>query len=134
MINTNVHVPVINNALLEFKEAYNKHKIRTEGNKTPSQLFGTGRLPSDPRLDMEDPGPLHGVDPHAPAPHDIHLSIVDVPEVRIDLTYEQQQHVLQVLNHYQSRFKFKEDLYTHLRGVVHEMVDQNNDANQNQIQ
>ena len=81
-------------------------------------------------LDVRD-NSLHGVDPHAPAPHDIHLSIVDVPEVRIDLTYEQQQHVLQVLNHYQSRFKFKEDLYTHLRGVVHEMVDQNNDANQN---
>ena len=39
-----IFLPRINKSLLEFKEAWNSHKVRTEQGLTPSQLFTSGAL------------------------------------------------------------------------------------------
>lgn len=41
-----IYLPVINKCLLDFKEAYNHHPLRTERNKSPYQLWAEGL--SDP--------------------------------------------------------------------------------------
>ena len=39
-----VYLPRINFALRKFKDAWNKHKLSTEGGKTPNQLYILGML------------------------------------------------------------------------------------------
>lgn len=39
-----IYLPRINKSLLEFKDAWNSHKVRTEQGLTPSQLFTSGAL------------------------------------------------------------------------------------------
>lgn len=117
-----VYLPVINEALLEFKQAYNNHKVRTEGNKTPVQMYGTGCLPDNPQLDMESLDPLYGIDPNAPPPHDIALSIVDVPATISPLLTDEQRQVLYQSFQDLSEDTFHQDKYCNLRTIVSEMV------------
>lgn len=37
-----VFIPLINASLLQFRQAWMHHKLRTEGNKTPLELWNTG--------------------------------------------------------------------------------------------
>ena len=37
-----VFIPLINASLLEFRQAWKHHKIRTEGHKTPQELWSNG--------------------------------------------------------------------------------------------
>ena len=39
-----IYLPKINRSLSSFREAWNHHRIRTEHNKTPHQLFTEGTL------------------------------------------------------------------------------------------
>ena len=50
-----IFVPRINKVLSEFLVAWNNHKLSTENNKTPNQLFLRGLLSSTPR---NIPGPM----------------------------------------------------------------------------
>ena len=117
-----VYLPVINESLIEFKNAYNNHKLRTENNKTPVQLFSTGPRLSDP--DLDDPGTLYGLDPHAPSPHDIQHTIVDVPATEIPLTPDHQQQIMQIRLQNQTEDTFHQDQYINIRHIVHEMISQ----------
>ena len=39
-----IYLPRINRSLKQFKEAWNCHRLRTEGGRTPNQLFTAGLL------------------------------------------------------------------------------------------
>ena len=68
-----VFIPRINQALSEFMEAFNHHKVRTEGNWSPYQMWINGMMHTDNPLsrgqlddnpvDME----LYGYDPQGPS-------------------------------------------------------------------
>ena len=49
-----IYLPRINESLLEFKDAWNSHKVRTEQGLTPAQLFTSGAL----RLQESGPSAL----------------------------------------------------------------------------
>ena len=58
-----VFAPIINSRLSEFRNAYNHHRLRTEGNRTPVQLWSTNPRCHD---DHEIPDAMYGIDPQAP--------------------------------------------------------------------
>lgn len=58
------YLPAINSKLASFQNAWNKHRIRTESNKTPEQLWLSGLLlkyhsHDNDTLNSDDVRPLH---------------------------------------------------------------------------
>ena len=68
-----IFIPRINKALDEFREAFNHHKVRTERNRSPNQMWLDGMFHPDNPLahaDLdEEPYDLemYGHDPHGPS-------------------------------------------------------------------
>ncbi|CAB5201751.1 unnamed protein product [Rhizophagus irregularis] len=86
-----VFLPRINQSLAKWKLVWNKHKIRTEGNLTPEQLFTTGMMKCGYR-GMEDSNinPFdYGIDFDGPIPTENNDNTVFVDEPRNILTRQQ---------------------------------------------
>lgn len=80
-----VFTPRINRALLEFMHQHNNHRLRTEHNHTPLQLFLT---PVEPLY--VDPG-CYGVDENGPVPYiDSASDVVIVDPPHVDLLPNQE--------------------------------------------
>ena len=87
-----VFLPRINKSLLEFKDAWNNHKVRTEQGLTPNQLFTSGALrlreAGLSALDFFDQvSHNYGVEEDGVTPYDD--DGVEVPPCRIDLSEDQ---------------------------------------------
>lgn len=69
-----IFIPRINKALDEFREAFNHHKVRTEGNWSQYQMWANGMFHADNPLSRglpdEEPSDLdmYGYDPQGPTP------------------------------------------------------------------
>lgn len=100
-----IYIKRINTTLAEFSQQYNHHRIRTEHNMSPHQLFITGILTSSDEsviagLDAESmllgSNPHFGVDESGPTPDptDEGIVIVDPPMLCLSSQQEQQIEVL----------------------------------------
>jgi len=110
-----VYTPRINTALSQFREGWNNHRIRTEHNQSPCQLFTAGVLrlqrsglaavdffeTVDDNYGVEENG-LLGVDDY---------SGVEVPEVQFELTAEQLANMQQRVNPLRESDNYGIDLY-----------------------
>ncbi|XP_031554524.1 uncharacterized protein LOC116291493 [Actinia tenebrosa] len=93
----------INQALLEYMEAFNNHGIRTARNWSPYQLWLNGIMHADNPLTKgkldEDPVDFqhYGQDPDAPSPFDESENNVQVPPINLDhaddITVKLQQNI-----------------------------------------
>lgn len=93
-----VFLPRINRALVQFKDTWNSHGIRTEQGQTPNQLFTAGvlRLPHSAAVDFFDAVPEdYGIEEEGMAPDE---DSIDVPRVHIELTQEQKTHLQETVN------------------------------------
>lgn len=83
-----IFIPRINRALHEFREAFNHHKVRTEGNWSPYQMWANGMFHADNPLSHglldEEPSDMeiYGYDPQGPSPvgtdNDVVIDTVDL--------------------------------------------------------
>jgi hypothetical protein len=98
-----VYLPVINNCLLQFKEAFNCHPLRTEHNRSPCQLWTEGI--TDParqhltgvRDALQEPIHMFGIDPDAPTPGSGADVAIVVPDVTLSISEADQQQVMQLI-------------------------------------
>ena len=82
-----IFIPLINKALAEFTEAFNNHKVRTESNWTPNQMWTNGMMHPDNSLSCgqldEDVTDLatYGYDAQGPSTFDSENDVVIDPVV-----------------------------------------------------
>ena len=119
-----IYLPVINNCLNEFREAYNHHPIRTARHKTPVQMWTAGVI--DPRNqyqtgvrsvfegDPEEVDVMYGHDPDAPVP-EVHGNIVNVPETSLELSQQQKQRLMSFVPTEHSSDNYYVDNYRNIR-------------------
>ena len=82
-----IFIPRINNALADFKEAFNNHSVRTESNWTPNQMWTNGMMHPDNPLahgqldeDVSDLA-MYGYDAQSPSTIDSENNVVIEPVV-----------------------------------------------------
>ena len=98
-----VFLPRINRSLRKFKDAWNYHSLRMEGNSTPHQLFISGilalRNAGIIALDfLEDINDHYGIDSeYLTVDHDEDENIV-IPPINIQLTQQQIAFLQQTIN------------------------------------
>lgn len=109
-----VFLPRINKSLLEFKEAWNSHKVRTEQGFTPNQLFTSGAL----RLREAGLAALdffdrvldnYGVEEDGSTPYDDEG--VEVPPCRISLPRDQLEELVETIDPLSESDDFGIDIY-----------------------
>ena len=112
-----IFTPRINKALDEFREAFNHHKVRTERNCSPYQMWINGMLhPENPlahaQLD-EDPNDMemYGHDPHGPSPVGSDNNVV-VEAVNVDHEDLLTSFVLENLDPLRQSSEMGVDIYT----------------------
>jgi len=93
-----VYMPRINKMLEEFLSSWNNHGLRTEKNQSPNQLWTQGfyRLSSstqDDLLDLTENVALYGVDADGPTPELQTNNDVQVPEINIELSREEEGYI-----------------------------------------
>lgn len=99
-----VFLPVINHHLEAFKNAWNRHPLRTEGNWSPKKIWMNGMLSPERNdltavrdvIDGVIPGPSeeYGVDDEGPLPEE-QVNSIDVPEILYTLPESIQTSFLQ---------------------------------------
>ena len=101
-----IYIPLINQALQLFKRSWNNHKLSTEGNFTPHQLYIKGMLErfgtNDPATrDVFDDDSIeeteYGVDLDGPTPENRSSNDVQVREVTFPISAEQQSRLQEIV-------------------------------------
>jgi hypothetical protein len=100
-----VFIPRINKSLIEFMEAFNNHRVSTEGHWTPYQMWVNGMMHANNPLangdldnDLDDfDYEFYGHDPQGPAALGEDNNVVVEP-VEFDHQQEIESHVLEVLD------------------------------------
>lgn len=105
-----MYIPRINHALTEFMSSWNNHRISTEHNRTPNQLFVEGYL--DQQGSPITPGNLHPT--YAPQAHEA----VAVPRVNFEPCTVLQQILLTTVDPLGSTVNYGIDLYTTLINTI----------------
>lgn len=111
-----VYIPRINAALSQFRAGWNHHRIRTEHNLSPEQLFTAGVL----RLQrsglvavdfLEDVGEDYGIDEDGLPPSTEDHSGVEVPEGGLSLESQQLTNLQQVVDPLRESNNYGIDIY-----------------------
>ena len=122
-----VFVPIINRAIAEFVEAYNRHDLRTEHRWTPLMIWTNGIiLPAHANdtavqdfvsSNME----LFGVDPEGPESNEFDQGDVNVPTLDVNLSEEALQE-LQQDDPLQWSPNYGIDVYLRVRALVRSLA------------
>lgn len=116
-----VYLPRVQRSLDAFVSLHNNHNVRTEGNKTPLDLWHYG-VNQNLNLveDIGDPE-AYGIDYEGPVPQIQTNNNVEVPEVVLDLPQSIQDE-LSSFNAFQDDNNFGIDLYLQLRTYLNNQV------------
>ncbi|XP_072019067.1 uncharacterized protein [Amphiura filiformis] len=127
-----IYLPRINYLLNSFVDMWNNHRLRTEGNRTPLQLFFTGLFANPSHLSVEyfehlDEACIddYGIDPSVSVTSACadYSNNVQVPETRCNLTQEEMDMFdQQVLTEDFFTSIWDESQYLHALSVVHYMT------------
>ena len=123
-----IFVPRINHHLQQFVQCWNRHPLRTEGNRSPTLLWREGMqtVILNP-LDSDHPAVLDGltsfgVDIFGPPPNPFDSGSVVVPEVNINLTLAQVQTIQSQFNPLLPSDSYGVDHYIGLRFVIQQLL------------
>ena len=125
-----VFLPRINEALTEYVEMFNNHKLRTEKNLTPNQIWFNGMLDETNPLangeiddNIDDPV-VYGIDPRGPSPFEDTNNNVVVPEILIPYDDKESIHlyVLSNMNPLSDSTCMGIDLFERARNLVKEKI------------
>ena len=118
-----IFIPRINKALDEFREAFNHHKVRTERNRSPNQMWLDGMFHPDNPLahaDLdEEPYDLemYGHDPHGPSSaasdNNVVVQLVHLPHNDLLTSF-----VLETIDPLQQSDEMGVDIYTEALELV----------------
>lgn len=91
-----VYLSRINASLLEFRDQYNHHPVRTEHNRSPQQLFISGMLANSHTTGARNlleqfASESYGIAEDGPVPNYVESSEVHVDPPRIELTEEEEE-------------------------------------------
>ena len=96
-----VFLPRINKMMKEFQSTWNNHSLRTENNRSPLQLWTEGfyrltnsRSDDDDLLILTENIELYGIDSDGPTPALETNNNVQVPEVDIQLSAEEEEYIV----------------------------------------
>ncbi|CAH3157625.1 unnamed protein product, partial [Porites evermanni] len=98
-----IFIPRVNNSLREFSEAFNNHRVSTEGNWTPYQIWMNGMMHANNPLahgDVDgepDDIQLYGYDPEGPSPSEEYNNVV-VEAMSLDNRHSIESYVLDVVD------------------------------------
>lgn len=119
-----VYVPIINRALREFSDAYNRHALRTEHRWTPLMIWTNGLISPAHASETavqdfvnSENMEFFGVDPEGPDLNDFDEGNVQVPETRVDLTEEGLQE-LQEVDPLRISANYGIDIYLRVRDII----------------
>ena len=121
-----IYLPRINKSLLEVKDAWNSHKVRTEQGLTPAQLFTSGALQLRESglsaLDFFDRvTDNYGVEEDGVTPYDDDEG-VEVPPCRLNLSEDQLEELKETVDPLSDSDNFGIDLYeralTFLQSII----------------
>ena len=123
-----IYKPRLNQALKEFRDAWNNHPIRTEHNLTPSQLFAAGALrlrrSGQVALDFLDRiDDTYGIDEQGYPCSEIEES-VPIPETSLDLTDEELAPLHQTIDPLSSSDNHGIELYEQTLQFIHDVFRQ----------
>ena len=124
-----IFIPRINKALDEFWEAFNHHKVRTQGNWSPyemwaNRMFHADNLLAHRLLDEEPPDmEIYGYDPQGPSPtgSDNHVFIDPGDISHVDLL---KSFVLEHLDPLRPSTEMGADIYTEALDLVLQRLEQ----------
>ena len=111
-----VYIPRINSALSQFRSGWNNHRIRTEHNLSPKQLFTAGVLRLQRSglvaLDfLERVGDGYGTDEYGLSPSSEDQTGVEVPEVGFSLDSEHYTNLQQLVDPLKESNNYGIDVY-----------------------
>ena len=124
-----IFIPRINKALDKFCEAFNHHKVRTQGNWSPYEMWANGMFYAENPLahgllDEEPPDmEIYGYDPQGPSPtgSDNHVVIDPVDISHVDLL---KSFVLEHLDPLRPSTEMGADVYTEALDLVLQRLEQ----------
>ena len=126
-----VFLPRINQALHEYKEAFNKHGIRTANNWSPNQMWLNGMMNEDnplahERLDENPNDPQHyGYDPNGPSPFEETNNNVVVPAINFDYPSERTTVALEAIDPLRHSTQMGIDVYVEVLHLVQNLTASN---------
>lgn len=126
-----VFLPRVNSLLNDFKDMWNNHSIRTEGNQTPIQLFVSGLqavanqgsiIPTEYFQDINIADIENfGIDREAPLPMEVDNSVV-LPVIQQFLSEEEQQYLGQAMSELENNDIWDCDAYTKCCAYIEEII------------
>jgi hypothetical protein len=124
-----VYLPRINRSIKEFSEGWNHHGVRTEGNKTPNQLFTEGllqlRYSGHTALDFfDDVDDLYGFEEEGISTNDDEEGANFEP-CNFMLSFEHYQQLTQLVNPLQESENYGIELYEETVDFVTTIIRQN---------
>lgn len=124
-----IFIPRINKALDEFREAFNHHKVRTERNCSPNQMWINGMFhPDNPLAHAElDEEPydleMYGHDPHGPSSvgsdNNVIVEAVHLPHDNLLTSF-----ILETIDPLQQSHEMGVDIYTEALELVVLKIDE----------
>lgn len=124
-----IFIPRINKALDEFCEAFNHHKVRTEGNWSPYEMWANGMFHADNPLAhglLEEEPPnmeIYGYDPQGPSPTEGDNNVIIDP---VDISHEDllKSFVLEHLDPLRPSTEMGVDIYSEDLDLVLQRIEQ----------
>ena len=122
-----IYLPRINKSLDCFKSSWNHHSIRTEHNRTPSQLFTAGALRLRRMglvaLDFFDVVNVdYGIDTNDPLINNDGEDQIETPESTLQLTNKQLTHLQASINPLSDSDNYGIELYVQTLDIVQQML------------
>ena len=114
-----IFIPRINEALLEFQQAWNSHSLSTESNWSPLQLF-TAYSIDNPLFEDIDPN-TYGIDYSSTASEDEEEMIV-VPRTENPMSPEEMAVLVSFVNPLSASNSYAADLYMQTILIVNELL------------
>ena len=116
-----IFLPRINQSLHHFVRAWNRHPLRSEGNRTPLQIWTDGmQEATDPDLNL--PSLSYGVDHLGPPPNPFDQQGICVPETTVDLSENQMEVLRRQCDPLAESDCYGVDLYVLLRYLIHNLL------------
>ena len=123
-----IFIPRVNNSLREFSEAFNNHRVSTEGNWTPYQIWMNGMMHANNPLahgDVDgepDDIQLYGYDPEGPSPSEEYNNVV-VEAMSLDNRHSIESYVLDVVDPLTQSTQVRIDLYIQALDLVRDRME-----------
>ena len=117
----------INNMLQEFSSTWNNHSVRTKRHRTPLQIWTEGFYRLTPTninglLEVTDSS-FYGIDDNGPTPELQTANNVQVPEIDIQLSVDQENYLASTFDPYADDGNFGINTFLQVRNSLTQLLE-----------